>query len=113
MQLTFLFQPVADLEAAAAHYRSLDWVEVWREGEHTIAFQIPGVETQLMLDDEGGWGPAGPMYLVGDLDSWLAANADAEIALPVEPIPGGRVVGIQAPGHRYYVFEMAEAPADA
>jgi hypothetical protein len=106
VQLTFLFQPVADLAGTAAYYRDLGWDEAWREGEHTIAFQMPGVETQLMLDDAAGWGPQGPMYLVDDLDAWLAGREQLEIAFPVEEIPDGRVVGIQAPGHVFYVFEM-------
>jgi len=111
MNLTFHFQPVSDLAAAAAHYRDLGWEEAWREGEHTVAFQMPGVETQLMLDDEPDWGDAGPMYLVDDLLPWLEAHPQLEVTLPVREIPGGRVAGIGAPGHGYYVFSMDEAPA--
>lgn len=107
MQLAFLFQPATDLAASAAYYAGLGWEETWREGEHTIAFQIPDSETQLMLDDAPGWGSAGPMYLVDDLDEWIAEHADSEVSLPVREIPDGRVVGIQAPDHVFYVFEMA------
>lgn len=105
MLLTFYFQPVADLAAAAQHYLNLGWDEAWREGEHTIALQMPGVETQLMLDDEPGWGGAGPMYLVDDLLPWLAAHPELA-AGEVQEIPGGRVADITAPGHSYYVFSM-------
>lgn len=105
MRLTFYFQPVEDLDAAFQHYLALGWDEAWREGEHTIALQMPGVETQLMLDDAPGWGGAGPMYLVDDLLPWLDAHPDLQPG-PLTEIPGGRVVEIPAPGHGYYVFSM-------
>lgn len=108
MHLTFYFQPVADLAAATEHYTSLGWDEAWREGEHTIALQMPGVETQLMLDDAEGWGGAGPMYLVDDLLPWLDAHPEL-ISGQVMEIPGGRVAEITAPGHSYYVFSMDDA----
>lgn len=104
MQLSFLFQPVTDLAAAIAHYAALGWEEAWREGEHTVAFQMPGAEPQLMLDDVPGWGAAGPMYLVDDVDAWIAQQ-DAT-ATRISDIPRGRVAQIEAPGHHYYVFEM-------
>lgn len=108
MRLTFLFQPVDDLIPAAQHYLGLGWDEAWREGEHTIALQMPGSEIQLMLDDEAGWGGAGPMYLVDDLLPWLADHPDLH-AGEIREIPGGRVVEVSAPGHGYYVFSMDEA----
>lgn len=105
MRLTFHFQPVADLHAALQHYLDLGWDEAWREGENTIALQMPGVETQLMLDDAPDWGGAGPMYMVDDLLPWLELHADLNVG-PVSEIPGGRVVEVTAPGHSYYVFSM-------
>lgn len=108
IHLTFYFQPVDDLAAAAEHYLSLGWEEAWREGENTIALQMPGVETQLMLDDAEGWGGPGPMYLVDDLPAWLAEHSELA-AGPVTEIPGGRVAEITAPGHTYYVFSMDDA----
>ena len=106
MQLAFLFQPVADLAAAAAHYEALGWEEAWREGAHTIAFQLPGADAQLMLDDEPGWGGPGPMYLVPSVQGWLDAHPRASVASRIADIPRGRVADVQAPGHLYYVFEM-------
>ena len=108
MRLTFYFQPVDDLTGAARHYLDLGWEEAWREGEHTIALQMPDVETQLMLDDADGWGAAGPMYLVDDLIPWLAAHPEIA-AGDVTEIPGGRVAEVAGPGHIYYVFSMDEA----
>ena len=75
MQLSYLFAPVTDLEAAAAFYRDvLGWEEAWREGETTIAFAAPEGDAQVMLDTTE-W-PAGPMYLVPDLAAWLARQPD-------------------------------------
>lgn len=105
MRLTFYFQPVDDLGVAAAHYLDLGWEEAWREGEHTVALQMPDVDTQLMLDSAPGWGGPGPMYLVEDLTAWLDAHPEIWAAEPKE-IPGGRVAEVSAPGHTYYVFAM-------
>lgn len=108
MRLTFYFQPVDDLTLAAEHYTKLGWDEAWREGEHTIAMQMPQVETQLMLDDAEGWGGPGPMYLVDDLLPWLEAHPDLD-AGDITEIPGGRVAEIAGPGHSYYVFSMDDS----
>ncbi|MWV51428.1 hypothetical protein GRS96_19340 (plasmid) [Rathayibacter sp. VKM Ac-2803] len=108
MRLTFYFQPVEDLGAAVEHYLGLGWTEAWREGEHTVAVQMPDVEVQLMLDDAEDWGGAGPMYLVENLSAWLAAHP-ASPAGAITEIPGGRVAEIAGPGHAYYVFSM-DAP---
>ena len=110
MKLTFHFEPVDDLASAAKFYLDLGWTEAWREGEHTIALQMPEVETQLMLDDTPDWGHAGPMYLVENLMSWLEAHP-ALAAGSVTEIPGGRVAEISGPGHFFYVFSMDEAEA--
>lgn len=109
MRLTFYVQPVDELAPAVQHYLDLGWEEAWREGEHTVALQMPDVEAQLMLDDEPGWGGAGPMYLVDDLAAWLASHPDL-VAGPTLEIPGGRVAEITAPGHTYYVFSMDDVP---
>ncbi|MBS3179230.1 MULTISPECIES: hypothetical protein [unclassified Pseudoclavibacter] len=107
MILTFQFQPVEDLGAAVQHYLDLGWEEAWREGEHTVSMQMPELEIELMLDDEPGWGPAGPMYFVDDVDAWRAEHANVTTGEPRD-IPGGRVVEVTAPGHTYYVFSVEE-----
>lgn len=107
MHFTFYYQPVEDLASAVLHYLALGWDEAWREGEHTVALQMPDAETQLMLDDAEGWAGAGPMYLVDDLVAWLAGHTHLD-AGPIRGIPGGRVAEISAPGHTYYVFSMDE-----
>lgn len=43
MQLTFMYQSVDDLPAALAFYRdALGFQEAWREGDSTVAFELPG-----------------------------------------------------------------------
>ena len=105
MLFSFFFQPVTDLAAAEQHYRDLGWKQTWQEGEHTVGLQMPGVETQLILDDSAEAGTAGPMYLVEDLGQWLEEHSELS-AGPQVAIPGGRVTQISAPGHIYYVFSM-------
>lgn len=109
MQLSYLFAPVTDLEAAAAFYRDvLGWEETWREGETTIAFAAREGDAQVMLDTTA-W-PAGPMYLVPDLDAWLAEHAGLQATIVRTEIPGGAVVGFADPaGNAFYVFDMAAA----
>lgn len=57
-----------------------------------------------MLDDMPGWGGAGPMYLVDDVDAWIAEHGAN--ATRISDIPRGRVAQIAAPDHHYFVFEM-------
>jgi hypothetical protein len=110
MRLAFYFQPVDDMAPALQHYLDLGWEEAWREDDHTIAMQMPDVDTQLMLDDVPGWGGPGPMYLVDDVEAWLSSHADL-VAGPTKEIPGGRVAAITAPGHTYYVFSLDDTGA--
>jgi hypothetical protein len=43
MKLTFIYQSVKGLPAALAFYRDeLGLDEAWREGESTVAFELPG-----------------------------------------------------------------------
>ena len=109
MRLTFLFQHVDDLDVAVAFHRDvLGWGETWREGSDTVAFAIPGGDVEVMLSTDPG--ADGPMYLVDDVDEWLAAHPEVEVVNPKSPIPGGSVVEVAtATGSAFYVFEMLGA----
>jgi len=109
VRLTFLYQPVTDLEAALPFYRDeLGWDEAWREGEETVAFWLPGRVAQVMLSYTDQ--PAGPMYLVDDLRAWIAGHSDVETVIPMYDIPGGAVAGFAAPGGNvFYVFDQPTA----
>ena len=110
MKLTFLVVPVPDLAAALPFYRDeLGLDEAWREGDHTVAFQLPDSEVQLMVDDENS-DPGGPMYLVDDLAAFMAAHPGLPVAVPRYEIPGGSVIGYRDPGgNAFYVFDAPDA----
>jgi len=47
---SFLILPVHDLKSALAFYRDQPGLlEAWREGERTVAFQLPNTEVQLLI----------------------------------------------------------------
>ncbi|GAA1995966.1 VOC family protein [Microbacterium pumilum] len=109
MKLTFLYQPVSDLQTAVEFYRDgLGWDEAWRESDDTVAFWTPDRAAQVMLSYTEQ--PAGPMYLVDDLGGWIAEHADLEVVIARYEIPGGTVAGFAAPGGSvFYVFDQPDA----
>ena len=109
MKLTFVYQPVLDVDGAAAFYRkTLGFEEAWRDGGITVAFWLPGRPAQVMLSTTRQ--PAGPMYLVDSLDAWMADHPDVAVSIDKYPIPGGSVAGFEAPGgSTFYVFDQSDA----
>lgn len=109
VKLTFVYQPVTDLEAAITFHRDvLQWDEAWREGSDTVAFWMPERIAQVMLSrtDQA----AGPMYLVDSVEEWLAAHPTVEVAVPAYETPGGSVVGVRGPNdNQFYVFDQPNA----
>jgi catechol 2,3-dioxygenase-like lactoylglutathione lyase family enzyme len=107
MKLAYLYLPVADLDEAVAFHRDrLGLEEAWREGDEAVALWLPDRSAQIMVATDGL--PAGPMYEVDEVDSWVAAHADIDVAVERFEIPGGAVVGLAGPGgHVFYVFDMA------
>jgi predicted enzyme related to lactoylglutathione lyase len=109
VRLVFLYVPVTDLPPAATFYRDvLGLDEAWREGEDTIAFQLPDSPVRLMVSTSGK--APGPMYLVPSVEEHLAAHADLQVTVPVEEIPDGVVVGLSDPaGNTFYLFDQNES----
>ena len=109
MRLTFLYQPIKDLVAAVEFHRDqLGLDEAWREGEETVAFWLPGRVAQVMLSTTKQ--PAGPMYLVDDLDAWVLSHLGVTVSIAKYAIPGGSVAGFAAPGgNTFYVFDQPNA----
>jgi catechol 2,3-dioxygenase-like lactoylglutathione lyase family enzyme len=109
VKLTFLYQPVVDLGAAVAFYRDqLGFDEAWREADDTVAFWLPDRSSQVMLSTTVQ--PAGPMYLVEDVDEWIRAHPQVVTTVEKFEIPGGSVAGFGAPGdHTFYVFDQPDA----
>jgi catechol 2,3-dioxygenase-like lactoylglutathione lyase family enzyme len=108
VKLTFVYQPVEDVEAAAAFYReTLGFEEAWRDGEITVAFWLPGRPAQVMLSTTKQ--PPGPMYLVDTLDEWIRNHPDVVVTIEKYAIPGGSVAGFEAPGgNTFYVFDQPD-----
>lgn len=109
MKLTFIYQPIEDLDDAVAFHRDrLGFDEAWREGEDTVAFWLPDRSAQIMLSTTRQ--PAGPMYLVGSVDTWVREHPDVVTTVEKYDIPGGSVSGFAAPGgHTFYVFDQPNA----
>ncbi len=109
MQLRFLYHPVVDIDVAAGFFRDqLGFEEAWRDGTLTIAFRVPegSVEVMCSLTDQ----PPGPMYLVDDLDAWIASHPDVKVSVARAAIPGGAVAGFSSPGgNTFYVFDQPDA----
>lgn len=113
MKLTYLYVAVDDIVAALPFYRdTMGLDEAWREGEGTVAFVLPGTDVQLMLDrrvDDGAQWASGPMYLVDDLDAWVADHPDVpRLGEPVTA-PQVRILAFTDPGgNAFHVFELTE-----
>ncbi|MEO7369846.1 MAG: VOC family protein [Ilumatobacteraceae bacterium] len=109
MKLTFIYQPVQDLEVAVAFHRDqLGFDEAWREDDDTVAFWLPGRVAQIMLSTTDQ--PAGPMYLVEDVDAWTREHPAVITSVEKFDIPGGSVAGFAAPGdNTFYVFDQPNA----
>ncbi|MFI7675504.1 VOC family protein [Actinophytocola sp. NPDC049390] len=113
MKLTFLFQPVPDLEAAVAFYRDeLGLDESWREGKTTAAFRLPDSEIELMLvqpPDDGPKWRAGGFFGVESVDKFMTDHPDFTWLGDVEEVPGGRTVSFQDPsGNAVHIFDQTD-----
>lgn len=116
MKLTYLYQPVPDLEAAVTFYRDvLGLDETWREGKGTAAFRLPGTEVELMLDvppDDGPEWRAGGFYAVDSVDAFVAEHPDIKWVGEVIDIPGGRSATFQDPaGNTLHLLDQSTADA--
>lgn len=112
MKLTFIYQTVNDLPAALTFYRDqLGLVEAWREGESTVALELPGTEVQLMLDvtpdDSPRW-RSGGFFQVDDVGAFVKEHQDAEWVGEVMDMPGGKAASFADPsGNVLHVFDQS------
>jgi catechol 2,3-dioxygenase-like lactoylglutathione lyase family enzyme len=118
MRLTFIYQAVEDLPAALAFYRDeLGLDEAWREGESTVAFELPGSPVQLMLDARPDrhqrWG-SGAYFQVDDVVAFTKQHPDIRWVGEVIDVPGGRSAAFADPsGNIVHVFDQqAQHAAD-
>jgi catechol 2,3-dioxygenase-like lactoylglutathione lyase family enzyme len=113
MKLDMLYLPVPDLPKALAFYRdTLGWDEAWREGDTTASLQMPGTQTQLMLDVLVDEVPRpGPIFLVDDVRAFRREQ-EGTLSFWLEPteIPGGHWAGFEDSfGNAMYVLDQADA----
>jgi catechol 2,3-dioxygenase-like lactoylglutathione lyase family enzyme len=113
MKLTFLYQPVKDINAAVAFYRDvLGFDEAWREGDGTVAFKLPGSDVEVMLDVPTSDGPqsqAGGFYIVDSVDKFVAEHPTIDYVGEVLDVPGGRAVTFLDPaGNAVHLADQAD-----
>ncbi|WP_166354937.1 VOC family protein [Phytoactinopolyspora limicola] len=112
MRLTYFYQPVPDLKAALAFYRDeLGLNEAWREGDTTVAFELPGTPIQLMIDvapDSGQQWKPGPFFEVDDVEQFAKERSGVTWAGPVIDVPGGKTAAFTDPGgNTIHVFDQS------
>lgn len=112
MKLTFLYQPVTDLDAAVAFHRDvLGLDEAWREGTETVAFALPDSEVQLMLDASGAdEGAASGFYEVADVNAFYEKHREsaAWITPPVDQPPIRFAAFADPAGNLFRIFQNLE-----
>ncbi|TLS37599.1 VOC family protein [Pseudalkalibacillus caeni] len=109
MKLAFLFHPVGNLKESLTYYReTLGMSEAWREGEHTVALNIPGSEVQILLeDDEMDIGPGG-VFMVDSVDDFYKENKEKLqfIKEPVDIPPGRYAIYRDSDQNAFRIIDM-------
>jgi catechol 2,3-dioxygenase-like lactoylglutathione lyase family enzyme len=116
MKLMFLYQSVKDLPAALAFYRDgLGLVEAWREGESTVAFELPGSPVQLMLDvppDDGPQWSSGAFFQVDDVAAFVEKHPEFPWLAKAFEMPGGQGATFADPaGNVVHIFDQSADPS--
>ena len=98
---SFIIMPVHDMKSTLAFYRDqLGLIEAWREGDRTVAFQLPHTEVQLLVSlvEEGSPLTAGPGFTISSADEFYAAHQGKLdfLSAPVD-MPHGRLVRAKDP----------------
>jgi catechol 2,3-dioxygenase-like lactoylglutathione lyase family enzyme len=112
MKLTFIYQSVTDLPATLAFYRDvLGLDEAWREGDGTVALELPGSPVQLMLDvrpDEDQRWSSGPFFAVDDVKTFIAEHPQVDwLGGPID-MPGGVTASFTDPaGNVVHIFDQS------
>jgi catechol 2,3-dioxygenase-like lactoylglutathione lyase family enzyme len=110
VKLTFLYQSVDDLDAALAFYRDvLGLAEAWREGDTTVAFELPGSPVQLIVDvrpdDHPKWG-SGMFLQVDDVDAFVGQHPSLKWLDDPIDVPDGRAATFSDPaGNTIHIFD--------
>ncbi len=92
MKLVFLYHPVDNLMDSLSYYRdTLGFEEAWREEEQAIAFQLPGSDVKLLIENDEHDLGAGGVFLVKSVDEFFGEKKES-LSFVREPvdIPPGR-----------------------
>lgn len=114
MNLVFMYQIVDDLPAALAFYRdTLGLTEAWREGETTVAFELPGTEVQLMVDvipdDHPKW-KSGMFCQVPDVVAFISEHPELNWLDDPMDMPDGIAATFTDPaGNVIHIFDQSRA----
>lgn len=98
---SFIILPVHDLKSVLAFYRDqLGLLEAWREGDDTVAFQLPNTDILLLLE-AGSSLTAGPGFIIASADEFYTAHQGKLDFLnaPVDIRPGRLVIAKDPAGN--------------
>ena len=112
MKLEFVYTPVKKIDEALALYRDgLGLTEAWREGENTVALNLPDTDVKLMLDAEAPAAQPGPLFVVDSVVAFQAEHPGLSYEENLE-IPGGWLTTFTDPWSNV-VYLMDQSTADA
>jgi len=112
MKLEFMYAPVQKIDEALALYRDgLGLTEAWREGENTVALNLPDTDVKLMLDAEAPAAQPGPLFVVDSVAAFRNEHPGLSYEENLE-IPGGWLTSFSDPW-RNVVYLMDQSTADA
>jgi len=112
MKLEFLFIPTSDLSASLALYRDgLGFTEAWREGDNTVALDLPDSDVKLMLDVADASARPGPLFVVHSVAGFRDEHPSLSYTESLE-IPGGWLTSF-SDAWSNVVYLMDQSTADA
>jgi hypothetical protein len=112
MKLEFVYTPVAKIDEALALYRDgLGLTEAWREGENTVALDLPDSDVKLMLDVADASARPGPLFVVHSVAGFRDEHPSLSYTESLE-IPGGWLTSFSDPWSNV-VYVMDQSTADA
>jgi len=112
MKLEFVYVPVAKIDEALALYRDgLGLAEAWREGETTVALDLPDTDVKLMLDVDSSARP-GSMFVVASVATFRSDHPNLPYDGEAAEIPDGWMTSFSDPwGNAVYIMDQSTADA--
>jgi len=113
MKLEFVYVPVARLDEALSLYRDdLGLSEAWREGETTVALDLPDSDVKLMLDVVESNARPGPFFVVDSVEAFQSDHPGLSYDGDPLEIPGGWMTSFSDPwGNAVYLMDQSTTDA--